>query len=53
MAGSTLVNGVFAGGIPFARFGSGPKSMLFLAGGPGFLDRRFYPDVHGFTSGPA
>lgn len=33
--GSTLVHGTFAGGIPYVKFGSGPKTMLFLAGGPG------------------
>ena len=35
MAQSKLVGGVFSNGIPFVRFGAGPKLMLFLAGGPG------------------
>lgn len=30
-----LIHGTFAGGIPYLRFGSGAKTMLFLAGGPG------------------
>lgn len=34
-AAAKLVHGTFAGGIPFVRFGGGPKTMLFLAGGPG------------------
>lgn len=32
-----LTRGAFADGIPYLRFGSGPKTMLFLAGGPGNL----------------
>ncbi len=32
-----LIHGTFAGGIPYLRFGDGPKTMLFLAGGPGNL----------------
>jgi pimeloyl-ACP methyl ester carboxylesterase len=32
-----LVHGTFANGIPYLRFGIGPKTMLFLAGGPGNL----------------
>lgn len=35
MTGPKLIGGVFRGGIPYVRFGDGPKSMLFLAGGPG------------------
>lgn len=31
----TLVSGIFADGIPYLKFGEGPKVMLFLAGGPG------------------
>jgi len=34
-AGSKLSYGEFTNGVPFVRFGSGPKTMLFLAGGPG------------------
>lgn len=30
-----LVSGKFTNGVPFVRFGTGPKTMLFLAGGPG------------------
>jgi pimeloyl-ACP methyl ester carboxylesterase len=30
-----LMRGTFANGVPYVRFGSGPKTMLFLAGGPG------------------
>jgi pimeloyl-ACP methyl ester carboxylesterase len=30
-----LVQGIFANGIPYVKFGTGPKTMLFLAGGPG------------------
>jgi pimeloyl-ACP methyl ester carboxylesterase len=32
-----LTHGAFADGIPYLRFGDGPKTMLFLAGGPGNL----------------
>jgi pimeloyl-ACP methyl ester carboxylesterase len=32
-----LEPGVFADGIPYVRFGSGPRTLLFLAGGPGNL----------------
>jgi hypothetical protein len=35
MARPNLLAGVFSNGIPFVRFGTGPKLMLFLAGGPG------------------
>lgn len=35
LANPDLTHGTFANGIPFVRFGSGPKTMLFLAGGPG------------------
>lgn len=35
MASDSLENGTFANGIPFAKSGAGPKTMLFLAGGPG------------------
>jgi len=35
MAGAAIIDGVFCNGIPFVRFGSGPKTMLFMAGGPG------------------
>jgi pimeloyl-ACP methyl ester carboxylesterase len=37
MANNTLTNGIFSNGIPYARFGSGSKIMLFFAGGPGNL----------------
>jgi pimeloyl-ACP methyl ester carboxylesterase len=32
---AALTNGVFPDGIPYLRFGTGSKTMLFLAGGPG------------------
>lgn len=35
MADAELIHGTFAGGIPYVRFGAGPKTMLCLAGGPG------------------
>ena len=34
-AGGNLTHGTFANGIPYVRFGTGPRTMLFLAGGPG------------------
>lgn len=37
MAKAEMVHGTFADGIPYLRFGWGPKTMLFLAGGPGNL----------------
>ena len=37
MASPALIHGTFSGGIPYLRFGSGPKTLLFLAGGPGNL----------------
>ena len=35
MPGTKLVRGLFANGIPYLKFGTGPKTMLFFAGGPG------------------
>jgi pimeloyl-ACP methyl ester carboxylesterase len=35
MPSAKLAHGTFADGIPFVQFGAGPKTMLFLAGGPG------------------
>lgn len=35
MAGMKMASGTFASSIPFVRFGNGPKTMLFFAGGPG------------------
>lgn len=35
MAAAAISNGVSCNGIPFVRFGAGPKTMLFMAGGPG------------------
>jgi pimeloyl-ACP methyl ester carboxylesterase len=35
VAESTLVHGTFGNGIPYLKFGTGPMTMLFLAGGPG------------------
>ena len=35
MSDPQLVHGTFANGIPYVKFGTGPKTMLFLAGGPG------------------
>lgn len=37
MASTKLLHGVFGGGIPYLRFGDGPKTLLFFAGGPGNL----------------
>ena len=37
MGDTGLDSGTFADGIPYARFGDGAKTMLFLAGGPGNL----------------
>lgn len=37
MATPAMAHGTFSGGIPYLRFGSGPKTLLFLAGGPGNL----------------
>jgi pimeloyl-ACP methyl ester carboxylesterase len=37
VAQSKLTYGTFKNGIPYLRFGSGPKTLLFLAGGPGNL----------------
>src|SRR5262245_38783718 len=30
-----MVRGTFANGIPYLKFGNGPETMLFFAGGPG------------------
>lgn len=35
MAQTELEHGTFANGIPYLRFGDGPKTLLFFAGGPG------------------
>jgi pimeloyl-ACP methyl ester carboxylesterase len=37
MASPALAHGTFSGGIPYLRFGSGGKTLLFFAGGPGNL----------------
>ena len=37
MTKSELAHSTFATGIPYLRFGEGPKTMLFFAGGPGNL----------------
>jgi pimeloyl-ACP methyl ester carboxylesterase len=37
MAQTKFIRGVFKNGIPYGRFGAGPKTLLFLAGGPGNL----------------
>ena len=50
MPGARLTDGVFADGIPFARFGAGPKTMLFLAGGPGNLVPKGF-GASGFVRG--
>ena len=36
-AAARLTHGTFADGIPYLRFGDGPRTMLFFAGGPGNL----------------
>ena len=36
-AAIALTHGTFTDGIPYLRFGDGPRTMLFLAGGPGNL----------------
>jgi hypothetical protein len=30
-----LIHGTFANGMPYLKFGTEPKTMLFFAGGPG------------------
>jgi pimeloyl-ACP methyl ester carboxylesterase len=35
MPDAKLVHGIFPSGIPYVKFGAGPKTMLFFAGGPG------------------
>jgi hypothetical protein len=35
MPGTKIISGTFATGIPYVKFGTGPKTMLFFAGGPG------------------
>ena len=47
---NTLTNGTFRNGIPYARFGTGPKIMLFFAGGPGNLVPRGF-GASGFIRG--
>jgi pimeloyl-ACP methyl ester carboxylesterase len=37
MSSNEMSHGTFKNGIPYLRFGSGAKTMLFLAGGPGNL----------------
>lgn len=37
MAPTQFTHGTFKGGIPYLRFGAGPKTLLFLSGGPGNL----------------
>src|SRR5215510_2622679 len=32
---AALIHGTFPGGIPYLKFGRGPQTMLFFAGGPG------------------
>lgn len=50
MGQSTLSYGTFKNGIPYLRFGAGPKTLLFLAGGPGNLVPRGF-GASGFTRG--
>lgn len=50
MAKPDMEHGAFAGGIPYLRFGSGPRTMLFLAGGPGNLVPSGF-GASGFTRG--
>ena len=35
MPGTKIIPRMFACGIPYVKFGTGPKTMLFFAGGPG------------------
>jgi pimeloyl-ACP methyl ester carboxylesterase len=50
MAQTKLINGTFKNGIPYLRFGNGPKTLLFLAGGPGNLVPTGF-GASGFTRG--
>lgn len=55
MAAPALGDGTFSGGIPYLRFGSGDKTLLFLAGGrgntvpSGFGASGFVCGMKGFT----
>jgi pimeloyl-ACP methyl ester carboxylesterase len=52
MSNSRLSYGTFRPGIPYLRFGNGPKTLLLLAGGPGNLVPRGL-GASGFTRGMA
>ena len=50
MPDSKLSYGTFKNGIPYLRFGSGPKTLLLLAGGPGNIVPTGF-GASGFTKG--
>lgn len=50
MAKTKLIYGRFENGVPYLRFGTGAKTLLFLVGGPGNLLPTGYA-VSGFTRG--
>jgi len=52
MSNSKLSYGTFKPGIPYLRFGGGPKTLLLLAGGPGNVVPKGF-GASGFTRGMA
>src|SRR5689334_18462359 len=50
MATSKMLYGTSTNGIPYLRWGTGPRTLLFLAGGPGNLLPRGV-GASGFTRG--